>query len=189
MAPVQGSKCIKWTVDEHAFVLNFTDYCLYHEQDYQKEIILELPKLTNGGRTATLGTVLKRVMLILKNDCKIKRPKINDFIKQGTSYLPLDKLPKAWVARMEEQRREWKIPQFKEPLSKDKHNHTKHPNARGRRCKSPNLQGGAKVSDVAIRDFLPLIFGRTPSKFARPHRLFRKANTKTIHSTNTFRPT
>jgi hypothetical protein len=89
---------------EVAFFLNYADYCIDQTRDYKSTICSELRDLTQTVRSQS--GAMKKLLDTLKKYVK-KTANVKQFLREGTDYLTIGRLPRNILAIMNAQRKDW----------------------------------------------------------------------------------
>ena len=99
----------RWTTEEKAFILNWTDYCLYYALDYRKTIMEELRQYSpqNSYDAEKIRAQVCYLARLYRHEGMDAGPVT--IYEKGTRYLDAAKMPSDLKRKMNSQRSEWSI--------------------------------------------------------------------------------
>ena len=101
---VKRAPRVLFTDIEVAFLLNYADYCLRNGLDYRTTVVAEIKALTGADRQVHVA--ITKLSKTLKKHVR-QSADVKEYLRTGTGYLNLRKLPRSILTSMNQQRKEW----------------------------------------------------------------------------------
>jgi hypothetical protein len=99
-----GTTHVLYSNTEIALLLNYSDYCLAHDRNYKATIVTELNRVAGTDRTEKTAITKLRNTLVRDVGSSAKP---EEYIKAGTVYLKVERIPGGVWKEMNRQRGAW----------------------------------------------------------------------------------